>query len=450
MSIQHFVSLKRPKAALWWAVLGAALLFFLTPQQAAGAFHLMRIDEVMAGADGDASIQFVGLQMETGGQNFVSGHTIQFYNSVGTQTGTFTFTSNVVSGVDRSILIGTTAFASASSVAPDFTMSSDIMAPDGRVCFETWDCVAYGNFTGSNAGYGSPAAALPIIGNSSLKRAGSTNTNNNASDFSLSAPAPRNNANESGTVTPPPAAPAGLTAADRPNDSGGAINLTWTPSTTGGITEQRIYRSTTSGSYTTPLATTTSPTGVYTDDGLTDGNTYFYVVRAFDGTSESADSDEASAQPVDNFVPTGLAAIDSPDDQGGAIDLTWTPSTSTDVTEQRLYRSTTSGGSYSLVATPTTSTSAYADTALTNGVTYFYVVRSFDGAGESADSNEASAAPVDNRAPQPPTVLTAVDGPNDQGGAIDLTWTPSTSTDLTDQRLYRGTTPGSHPTLIRS
>ena len=450
MSIQPFESLKRPKAALWWAVLGAALLFFLTPQQAAGAFHLMRIDEVMAGADGDASIQFVELQMETSGQNIVSGHTIQFYNSAGAQTGTFIFSSNVSNFASgASILIGTTAFASASSVAPDFTMSSDIMAPDGRVCFETWDCVAYGNFTGSNAGYGSPAAALPFTGNSSLKRAGSTDTNNNASDFSLSAPAPRNNANETGTFTPPPAAPAGLTAADRPNDSGGAINLTWTPSTTGGVTEQRLYRGTTSGSHSTLVTTfNDNTTGAHADTGLTDGITYFYVVRSFDGTSESADSNEASAQPVDNFVPTGLAAIDSPDDQGGAIDLTWTPSTSTDVTEQRLYRSTTSGGSYSLVATSTTSTSAYTDAGLSNGVTYFYVVRSFDGAGESADPNEASAAPVDNLAPQPPTVLTAVDRPNDQGGAIDLTWTPSASADVTEQRIYRSTTSGSYTTPL--
>ena len=314
--------------------------------------------------------------------------------------------------------------------------------------FRDRDCVAYGNFTGSNAGYGSPAAALPITGNSSLKRAGSTDTNNNASDFSLSAPAPRNNAGASGTVTPPPAAPAGLAAVDLPNDKGGAINLTWTPSTTGGVTEQRLYRGTTSGSHPTLVATfNDNSTSAYTDTGRTDGTTYFYVVRAFDGTDESADSNEAFAQPVDNFVPTGLTAIDSPDDQGGAIDLTWTPSTSTEVTEQRIYRGTTAG-SYSLVATTTTSTSAYTDTGLNNGTTYFYVVRSFDGTSESGDSIEASAAPVDNLAPQPPTGLTAVDRPDDTGGAINLTWTPSTSADVTEQRLYRRTTSGTYTTPL--
>src|SRR6187455_797152 len=37
-----------------------------------------------------------------------------------------------------------------------------------------------------------------------------------------------------------PAAPTGLTAVDRPNDTGGAVNLAWTPSASGGVTEQRI------------------------------------------------------------------------------------------------------------------------------------------------------------------------------------------------------------------
>ena len=258
------------------------------------------------------------------------------------------------------------------------------------------------------------------------------------------------------TVTvqaPPPAAPTSLTAADRPNDEGGAIDLTWTPSATGGVTEQRLYRSTTSGSYTTPVATfNDNTTNSHTDTGLTDGTTYFYVVRAFDGANESADSNEASAAPVDNVTPqppASLTAADTSGDQGGAIDLAWTPSTSTDVTEQRLYRSTTSGSYTTAVATfNNNTTNSHTDNGLVNGTTYYYAVRAWDGVYESANSNEDSAAPLDNLAPQSPTGLAAADTPNDGGEAIDLTWTPSTSTDVTEQRLYRGTTPGSHPTLV--
>jgi hypothetical protein len=104
--------------------------------------------------------------------------------------------------------------------------------------------------------------------------------------------------------TTPPDAPAGLTTADRPNDAGGAIDLTWTPSSSGDVTEQRLYRGTSSGSYPTLVVTfADNTTSSHTDTGLTNGQTYYYVVRAFDGTNESVNSNEASATPTDNTSP---------------------------------------------------------------------------------------------------------------------------------------------------
>ena len=144
-----------------------------------------------------------------------------------------------------------------------------------------------------------------------------------------------------GPSNEPPVPPTGLTADDRASDEGGAIDLSWTPSGSGDVTEQRLYRGTSSGSHPTLVATfADNTTSVYTDEGLNNGQTYYYVVRAFNGTTESSDSNEASAVPVDNLAPvppTGLTADDRASDEGGAIELGWTPSGSGDVTEQRLY-----------------------------------------------------------------------------------------------------------------
>ncbi|MBI3608871.1 MAG: hypothetical protein HY207_12965 [Nitrospirae bacterium] len=167
------------------------------------------------------------------------------------------------------------------------------------------------------------------------------------------------------------------------------------------MTQQRVYRSTTTGgpySLVTTFANNTTTT--FTDTGLTNGTTYYYVIRAFDGTQESANSTQASAAPVDNTAPaapTGVSAVDRPADQGGAINLAWTVSTATDVTQQRVYRSTTSGGPYSLVTTfANNTTTTYTDTGLTNGTTYYYVIRAFDGTQESANSTQVSAVPASN------------------------------------------------------
>ena len=78
------------------------------------------------------------------------------------------------------------------------------------------------------------------------------------------------------------------------------------------------------------------------------------------------------------------------------IDIVWTPVEG--VTAYNIYRGTTAGGPYSLIAEDhVTDYAVYADFGLTNGVTYFYIVRSLINGVESLDSNEASATPSGRR-----------------------------------------------------
>jgi hypothetical protein len=88
-------------------------------------------------------------------------------------------------------------------------------------------------------------------------------------------------------------------------------------------------------------------------------------------------------------APTGLTATASY--QHGKIKLAWTQSTSPNITTNRVYRSTTSGGPYTLV-TSIAATTSYTDSGLTTGKTYYYVVTAVDSNGvESPGSNEAHA-----------------------------------------------------------
>jgi len=88
---------------------------------------------------------------------------------------------------------------------------------------------------------------------------------------------------------------------------------------------------------------------------------------------------------------------------GHSVTLNWAASTTTGVT-YNVYRATTSGGPFSQINPSPVTALTFVDSQVTNGTTYFYVVRSFDGTTESVNSNQVSA--VIPTAPAPPTNLT--------------------------------------------
>ena len=73
------------------------------------------------------------------------------------------------------------------------------------------------------------------------------------------------------------------------------------------------------------------------------------------------------------------------------VTLSWTAVDG--ATSYTVKRSTTSGGTYTTIASNVSGTS-YVDTSVTNGTTYFYVVTAVTANGESVNSNEASATPM--------------------------------------------------------
>src|SRR5215831_3899832 len=96
----------------------------------------------------------------------------------------------------------------------------------------------------------------------------------------------------------PPGAPTGLTAT--PGNT--VVNLSWTASS--GATGYYVKRSTTSGAEMQIAAQAGTS---FTDTGLTNGTTYYYVVSAYNSYGASSNSNEASATPVaPPGAPTGL------------------------------------------------------------------------------------------------------------------------------------------------
>src|SRR5207247_6100535 len=79
----------------------------------------------------------------------------------------------------------------------------------------------------------------------------------------------------------------------------------------------------------------------------------------------------------------------------GQVTLSW--SASSGATSYNVKRSTTRGGPYTTIASPTTT--SYMDMGLTNGTTYYYVASAVNSGGESANSSQVSAAPTAGTTP---------------------------------------------------
>ena len=120
----------------------------------------------------------------------------------------------------------------------------------------------------------------------------------------------------------------------------GYADISWSSVT--GATGYNIYRSTTSGSYGTSLDTVSASVYGYDAAGLTNGTTYYFVVRTVIGSSESINSNEVSATPQ---VPVpGTPILQSAVAGDGHVNISW--SSVTGSTGYKVYSSTTSGLRY--------------------------------------------------------------------------------------------------------
>lgn len=187
-----------------------------------------------------------------------------------------------------------------------------------------------------------------------------------------------------GSPSGPPAAPTQLAA----TAGDGEVDLNWNGSA--GASTYNVKRATVSGGPYTTIATGVASTS-FNDSTAANGVTYYYVVSAVNGEGESLNSNEASATPQPAVAPNPPAGLVAKASGKKKINLTWIQSNSPGVTQNKIYRSTVNGGPYSLVATISAAT-AFNNTGLNSGTTYYYRVTAVNGSGlESVASNQSSA-----------------------------------------------------------
>ena len=178
-------------------------------------------------------------------------------------------------------------------------------------------------------------------------------------------------------------APSNLVALARSDQQ---IDLNWQDNATT-ETGFKVYRSTDNITFS-KIATLDANVTAFINTGRSAATTYYYKVMAFNGSANTAYSNTASATTfaeatVKPAAPSGLAAVALSSTQ---IKLTWTDNANNE-TGFRVYRSLDGVTFGEIVKLNLVNVTTFTDTALTSNTAYYYRVRSYNDAGNSAYSN---------------------------------------------------------------
>jgi fibronectin type 3 domain-containing protein len=184
---------------------------------------------------------------------------------------------------------------------------------------------------------------------------------------------PQSSSIEAATTLNAPDVPAGVTATGRTSSS---ITLSWNRVT--GAASYKVYRGESeTGAYSPAGSPATTS---FTDTGLPAGTTYYYKVSAVNAGGESPQSSSIEAATTLN-APMGLGSTGQ---TSSSITLNWNGVTG--AASYRVYRSSTSDGTYTQTGSNATS-NAFTDTGLSAGTTYYYKVSAVNAGGEGPKSN---------------------------------------------------------------
>lgn len=261
----------------------------------------------------------------------------------------------------------------------------------------------------------------------------------------------------SGTIAPPVDS-ANATLSVNPIPSAPVINsvagdteveLNWAQVTY--ATHYAIYAREASGSYGTAVATVGSDVLSYDVTSLTNGTTYYFVVKALNGALESVASNEVSAIPQ---VPAPGAPIISAEPGNAQVTVNW--GLVAGATEYTIFQMIDVAGPEIEEETVSGTESSYVVTGLTNGATYYFVVKASNPGGDSGASNTASSIP--RTVPAAPTDVAAAVGngsatitftaPADNGGSAITGFTIFQMAELGGSETQVGTVGGTESTYM--
>lgn len=236
-----------------------------------------------------------------------------------------------------------------------------------------------------------------------------------------------------------PSDPANLEVVGSPAAT--SVTLRWTASTDGsGVVSYKVFiKHPGNSDYSQAGATSQTQ---YTVTGLLPRTQYFFYVKAVDNAGhESGPSNTVIVDTaVDTTPPSAPGGLTATPVGSNQIRVSWTASTdNVGVAGYEVYRSTGSNGPFSLIGSTGGSVCSYLDTGITANVTYYYKVRAYDAAGNSAFSGVV-ANQADTQKPTAPQVWALATS----SSQVKVTWSgASDNKGVVSYEIYRALGSGS-------
>jgi autotransporter-associated beta strand protein len=246
------------------------------------------------------------------------------------------------------------------------------------------DAATYNVYRGTSSGGESATPIATGLTDPTYTDTGRTNGTTYYYTIKAVNPLGTGSASSEASTAPAPVAPADVTAT--PGDD--QIIVSWDPAI--GATGYNVYRSTSSGGEgSTPYQT--DLTGTSFTDAQSTANPYYYTVQAIYSSGGGTISSEVSAS-AEVAAPPAPSALTAAANGSDEIDLSWSAGTSAGgPTDQYIIERSTDGTNFSEYDEVDGSQTAYQDTDVNDGATYYYEVCAANSVGNSASTSSANA-----------------------------------------------------------
>ena len=187
--------------------------------------------------------------------------------------------------------------------------------------------------------------------------------------------------------------------------------LSWTEAISPGVSNYIIYRGS-SASNISPYDSVAANISSYTDDGLTNGTTYYYGIKS-----------KTSAGEYSAFMPTasGVPSVAPPTSLSvtageGQVTLNWTAATGSGVARTLIYQGTSSSSLSLVDSTSSGTATSKTITGLNNSTLYYFTVRT-----RGNDNSRSTAATTVSATPsyEGPVWWVATNGSSSNAGSVN-------------------------------